>query len=458
MSTSNLLGVVLIARHGDRLEFWQDPTTYTTSNTAITPLGEVQENNLGAYVRSVYGTPSSSSYIGLSTPLYNAEQFLARADAGDEGGVIYDSAIALVQGLFPPSSANNITLANGTFVPSPLNGYQYIPIESVELEEDVSLEGYASCTAFSNRTTEFYNSTIFQQKVNETAAFLKELPPILDGRAATLVNMWNIYDYMNVQSVHNATFLNNLPPTFLAQARDLANWHEYNVFSDTTLGGIGNIAGTAMLPSILTAMQRIANASDPLKMHYSAISYKPFLSLFNMTGVNSDGQLPAAVVNYAAAVAFEIRQTGNDAPFVRFNFKNGTDDDGFKVYNMQLPGMAQPGDVPLSTFLSTLEPVAINTTLQWCNACGQATDRGCAALLNASSTTAVAPAHHDRISPVGAGFLGAGLTFAVYSMLLAALAFLGLLAFGKRVHRSGSERGLNSPQGGSINHEKTASA
>ena len=45
---------------------------------------------------------------------------------------------------------------------------------------------------------------------------------------------------MNVQSIHNATFLANLPPTFLAQARDLANWHEYNVFSDTTLGGIGN--------------------------------------------------------------------------------------------------------------------------------------------------------------------------------------------------------------------------
>ena len=45
---------------------------------------------------------------------------------------------------------------------------------------------------------------------------------------------------MNVQSIHNATFLANLPPTFLAQARDLANWHEYSVFSDTTLGGIGN--------------------------------------------------------------------------------------------------------------------------------------------------------------------------------------------------------------------------
>ena len=42
-------------------------------------------------------------------------------------------------------------------------------------------------------------------------------------------------------------------------------------------------------------MQRIANASDPLKLHYSAIAYKPFLSLFNMTGVVADGALPPSI-------------------------------------------------------------------------------------------------------------------------------------------------------------------
>ena len=104
-----------------------------------------------------------------------------------------------------------------------------------------------------------------------------------------------IYDYMNVQSIHNATFASLVTPSMLAQARDLANYHEYNIFSDPDLGGIGNIAGTAMLPSILTAFQRIANASDPLLLHYSAVAYKPLLSLFNMTGVVADGALPPAI-------------------------------------------------------------------------------------------------------------------------------------------------------------------
>ena len=42
---------------------------------------------------------------------------------------------------------------------------------------------------------------------------------------------WQIYDYVSVQSVHNATFAGEIPPTFIQQARDLANWHEYYVFS-----------------------------------------------------------------------------------------------------------------------------------------------------------------------------------------------------------------------------------
>ena len=49
-----------------------------------------------------------------------------------------------------------------------------------------------------------------------------------------------IFDYVNVQSIHNATFANALPSGYLNQTRDLANWHEYNVFSDSAFDGIGN--------------------------------------------------------------------------------------------------------------------------------------------------------------------------------------------------------------------------
>jgi len=115
--------------------------------------------------------------------------------------------------------------------------------------------------------------------------------------------VWQIYDYVSVQSVHNATFARDLPPTFLQQARDLANWHEYHVFSSPNPKSIGTslyrtwislystltaailVAARTLAPSFTEYIKRIVNSSDPLKFAYTASSYKPFVSLFNVTGV-----------------------------------------------------------------------------------------------------------------------------------------------------------------------------
>ena len=53
LKSAGLLGVVLFARHGDRLEFFQDPLTYNPSDTQLTPLGTV----------CVYDSSSFSRYI-----------------------------------------------------------------------------------------------------------------------------------------------------------------------------------------------------------------------------------------------------------------------------------------------------------------------------------------------------------------------------------------------------------
>ena len=58
-----------------------------------------------------------------SDPRPDQSQYQARADAGGEGGVIYDSTVAMWQGLFPATGSSTITLANGTTVTSPLGGY-----------------------------------------------------------------------------------------------------------------------------------------------------------------------------------------------------------------------------------------------------------------------------------------------------------------------------------------------
>ncbi|KAH7913424.1 histidine phosphatase superfamily [Hygrophoropsis aurantiaca] len=428
-SDSQVLGVVLIVRHGDRQGFYQDPDTYTPTATAITPLGNAEEYQLGTYLRAIYLNATSPSYIpGISTGLFNQTQVFIQADLGGEDGVVYDSCVSLTQGLWPPTTSNDITLANGTTVTAPLGGYQ--AFETVDPNESVSLEGFEYCNSFNTQTTDFYNSSEFQQKAAESATFLSLLPPYLDGRSVTLQNMWNIFDFMNVQSIHNAAFAKALPPTFLAQARALANWHEYNVFSSPSIDGIGNIAGQTLLPTILNGFSGIMDPTNPVKLSITAIAYKPFLSFFNMSGVAEANPQLAGIINYAAALALEVRQPSSGGePVIRFNFKNGTDSD-FITYNF----LNRTGDVPLSAFIETMAPASLNTTAQWCSVCQNTQDRGCAALTLAYDQGHAAA--QPRISPVGAGFLGAGLTVAVAALALGTLAFLGLLSVGKFSKRS----------------------
>ncbi|PSR93736.1 hypothetical protein PHLCEN_2v4631 [Hermanssonia centrifuga] len=129
-SDSNVIGVVILARHGDRQGRYQNPETYSATSTVITPLGEQQEYQLGGYLRDIYLNPNSSSYIQgiFSTPaIFNESEVIVRADAGGDGGVIVDSSQAMVQGLWPATPLQSIVLANGSSITSPLGGYQYVP-------------------------------------------------------------------------------------------------------------------------------------------------------------------------------------------------------------------------------------------------------------------------------------------------------------------------------------------
>ena len=76
----------------------------------------------------MYFDPDSPSSIqGMRTDLVDNSQVHVRVKAGGEGTVVFDSAIALLQALFPPTPMNKIDLANGTTIVAPLGGYQYVP-------------------------------------------------------------------------------------------------------------------------------------------------------------------------------------------------------------------------------------------------------------------------------------------------------------------------------------------
>lgn len=186
-----------------------------------------------------------------------------------------------------------------------------------------------------------------------------------------------------------------------------------------------------MLPSIMTGIQDIANSSNPVKFVFEGISYKPFISLFNMTDVAETYPQLQGIVNYASSIAFEVRNGSSPTdPMLRLLFKNGTNDT-FNTYNM----FGQQGDIPFSMFQSKLAFSAINSTAEWCVVCSNTEDRGCGTCNNptlaaAAATEQAGTGHHHTVSPPVAGLIGAAVTAAVFVFALAALAACGLVNFG----------------------------
>ncbi|KAF4620911.1 hypothetical protein D9613_001070 [Agrocybe pediades] len=368
MLLSKVLGVIVIARNGDRLNYYQDPYNYAASNTETTALGEVESHGLGSLIRSTYFDSSSPSYIeGIRSDLVDNSEVKVRVKAGVEGTVVFDSAIALLQGLFPPNPNNKIVLANETTIVAPLGGYQYVPVETVEPGNDRSLESWTNCPAFEKHTKSFYNSPDFKSKSQDASSFFNGVRDYVFGRPATLENAWNIYDFINSELTHNRTYAHRLPPTFLEQARHWANYHEHGVFSDGDINGIGNVAGRTLLHTILESLERIAFNGDPLQFMLVETTYQPFISFFEQTGVTKDHPEFFGIPNYASAIAIELRRGAppDVRDFLRIRFKNGTAT-GFEDVHV----FGHHADIPFTEFVYRAEGAAITSNKQWMEVCG----------------------------------------------------------------------------------------
>jgi hypothetical protein len=399
MLLSKVLGVIIIARNGDRYNMYQDPNTYAASNAETTALGEVESNSLGALLRSIYLDSSSPSYIeGVRSDLVDNNELKVRVKAGMEGTVVFDSAIALLQGLFPPNKNNKIVLANETTVVAPLGGYQYVPVETVEPGNDRSLESWTNCPAFEKHVKEFYNSGEFKDKAKQAAPFMDSVKDFVFGRPTTLENAWNLYDFVNSQLIHNKTYAHRLPPSFVEQARHWANFHEAGVFGSDEINDIANVAGRTIMHTILTSLERIAFNGDPLQFMLIETTYQPFISFFHQTGITNERPELKGIPDYASAIAIELRRGSppDVRDFLRVRFRNGTAGSFSDVHVF-----GHHADIPLTEFIYRAENAAITSNRQWKQVCG-------------ASNVAFDLFDSDSVSHVQAAFTG---TFVFVALL-----------------------------------------
>ena len=130
------------------------------------------------------------------------------------------------------------------------------------------------------------------------------------------------------------------------------------------------VAGRTLLQSIITSLERITFDGDPLQFLVESTTYQPFISLFAQTEMaKSDPTLKGIracdhrivyissfnrrlVANFASALAIELRRGSlpDNRDFVRFKFKNGTDDD-FRTVHV----FGHKADIPLTEFIYRVE-------------------------------------------------------------------------------------------------------
>ncbi|EIW84077.1 phosphoglycerate mutase-like protein [Coniophora puteana RWD-64-598 SS2] len=368
------MGVILLARHGDRTEYYQDPVNYQSQQPSLTQLGALEVHELGTFLRNTYLEPSSPSYItGISPNIVNPDQLLVKADAGG-GNVGMSSAHSLAQGLYPPSKGARYQLGNGAIVSASLGAAQSVPVEPVNQDESPMFTPWIDCPYFQSHLNRTYRSAAFKQLERDATPFLNAAKPFVGGMSTNFTNMWNVYDHMHVQSQNNKAYRKALPPTFLKQARHFANLHQREIFNAQPINAIGEVAIRTLLPEMIWAMTNMTSGASPTKLALTVVDYKPFISLFNVTNATLADPDVAGIPQYASALALELYNK-NGQPELSLKFKNGTINKQFRQLKMW-----GETSVPLTTFIKNLDYRTISNTRDWCFSCNQTITRGCAAM------------------------------------------------------------------------------
>lgn len=432
-----LYSVVVFTRHGDR-------TAKYFKGYSMTSLGATQMYESGQYFRERYVEQGASNKIvNISSDKAVTSQLWASAP---DQGVLYQTATNFLQGLYPPLSDLNTqlsteTLTNGTEVTSPLNGYQFVLIhgEDTTTPDTIWIKGDDQCPTYDTAYESYQDSLEYREMLDNTAPFYETFTPLLGDimgpENVSYANAYDVFDLLNVGSIHNASVAEKVEAADLDQLRYLANHWEWNnnynqTMPDRSIGGM-TLAGGA-----LRQLQDIVKGKAKVKFSLMAGSYDTQMAFYGLTNLTAASPDFFGLPNYAGSMAFEVfSEEDNATAFpanpdtdlrVRFLFKNGTTDDALTAF--PLFGGSELS-LPYGEFVSELSSRSIVDVSEWCTLCQS--DAGfCYEALHGSDTsnsgsspTVSATSGSSGLSNAAAGGIGAGVTLAVVGTI-GALAWL----------------------------------
>lgn len=173
-AAETIVGVYLVARHGDR-------TSKESPPTGLTPLGVQEVYDAGAYFRNRY-INSTTHIAGISDDTVKLADISPTAPAKDT--VLQGSAQIFLQGLYPPVQQEQ-TLRNGRKVQAPIN-LQLVPVQSTNsagggLENTIWLQGASGCANSIISSNAYSSSDEYKTLLSDTRDFYKRLDPVISG-------------------------------------------------------------------------------------------------------------------------------------------------------------------------------------------------------------------------------------------------------------------------------------
>ncbi|KAL7623684.1 hypothetical protein AAE478_005236 [Parahypoxylon ruwenzoriense] len=462
----------------------------------LTPLGAQQLYSQGSLFRARYLSNSSlsdedntlttnSPIVGIERQALDNSQLSISSTTKD---YVVGGALAFMQGLYPPvtqtfaynnDGANASTLANGSSVDFPLDGYQYPNVKTVPITDSSSvwLEGHTLCTQYWSSGNEFRTSATNEQMYNSTldfyeTTFAEVFPNTLPRPMLSFDYAYDSYDYAAYAYNHDESVRNALGVDRLAILRNLANVQQLDLNANLSASGsqegdmIRAISGRTLAAKAVAQLSaHIASGGSSSKLTLMFGSFEPMLAFFalsDLTNLATSGlfrQIPLP----GSAMVFELFSTSNDSSYpeeddlwVRFLFRNGTGS-GSPITEYPLFGRGNSETrMRWDDFATEINKFSIRSVSSWCNIC-EAFTLFCSSLSHShpgSSSLGNADNNSNTsLSPAVAGVIGAVAAIAV-------LSFAGTTAFvfgGMRIRRKDESNKRRSSLGGFKGAEKMAS-
>jgi hypothetical protein len=242
----------------------------------------------------------------------------------------------------------------------------------------------------------------------------------------------DLYEFALYQYNHNSTVYDSLGPGDLAELYALASKQQWAYNAPSTGAYINSIAGQTLGSKVVQQLaHNIASGGVSNKLTLMFGSYQPFVSFFALSGLSTGpaGKAFSSLPQHGSTMAFELFSNptsdqndssiypSSDELFVRFLFRNGTDDNAPMVqYPLFGRGNSQV-DMSWREFVNGMSDFSLDTIVDWCTSC-EAVNLFCEAIEeNVSNSTSegnsVTASHNNSVSPAIAGVIGATVTLGV---------------------------------------------